>query len=140
MKPGAQGAISLNSAPVDEKFVPFVAKQPHVVQAVGVLSAAVELWTAMNGVDIPQFEKISGGFRFVEGGLPRGPDDLLVDESYARQNHLHIGQTVSLLGPPVASQRNCGRRYAGAFAAPIRTLQEVTGNTNRISEILSQGG
>jgi putative ABC transport system permease protein len=136
LKPGAQGVISLNSAPVSEKFVGFVAKQPHVVQAVGVLSAAVELWTAMNGVDIPKFEKISGGFRFVAGGLPRGPDDLLVDESYARQNHLRIGQMVPLLNHQWHLSGIVEGGMLARFVVPIKTLQDVTGNSNRISQIL----
>jgi putative ABC transport system permease protein len=136
LRPGTQGAISLNSAPVSEKFVAFVAKQPHVVQAVGVLSAAVELWTAMNGVDIPQFEKISGGFRFVAGGLPRGPDDLLVDESYARQNHLRIGQMVPLLNHQWHLSGIVEGGMLARFVVPIKTLQDVTGNSNRISQIL----
>jgi putative ABC transport system permease protein len=116
--------------------VGFVAKQPHVVQAVGVLSAAVELWTAMNGVDIPQFEKISGGFRFVAGGLPSGPDDLLVDESYARQNHLRIGQMVPLLNHQWRLSGIVEGGMLARFVVPIKTLQDITGNTNRISQIL----
>src|ERR1700712_4945737 len=35
LKPGA--VMSFSSGQIDEKFVPFIAKQPHVKQAVGVL-------------------------------------------------------------------------------------------------------
>ena len=45
-------------------------------QAVGVLMIPVELITPINGVDIPQFEKMSGGLRFLQGGPPQSPDDL----------------------------------------------------------------
>jgi putative ABC transport system permease protein len=136
LRPGAQGVISLSSAPVSEKFVGFVAKQPHVAQAVGVLSQSVELWTVMNGVDIPQFEKISGGFHFLAGGLPKGPDDLLVDEAYAKQNHLRVGQTVRLLNHPWHLSGIVQGGMLARFVVPIRTLQSITGNTDRISQIL----
>src|SRR5882724_628666 len=42
LKPGSQGAISLSTGQLSDKFVPLVAKQPHVAQAVGVLSQSVE--------------------------------------------------------------------------------------------------
>src|SRR5690348_34947 len=45
-------------------------------------------------VDVPQFDKMSGGFRFLQGAPPQAPDDLIVDEYYARQNKLHVGQTI----------------------------------------------
>ncbi|HMF76768.1 MAG TPA: FtsX-like permease family protein [Bryobacteraceae bacterium] len=136
LKPGTQGTISFNTGQVSEKFVPLVAKQPHVVQAVGVLSQMVELVTAMNGVDFPQFEKISGGFRFLAGGPPSGPDDLLVDDSYARQRNLHIGQTVRLLNHPWRLAGIVQGGKLARFIVPITTLQNLTGNGNRISQIL----
>src|ERR1700761_5409793 len=43
----------------------------------------VELITTMNAVDVPQFEKMSGGFHFLAGGLPQAPDDIIVDNYYA---------------------------------------------------------
>jgi putative ABC transport system permease protein len=136
LKPGSQGSISFSTGQLNAKFVPLVAKQPHVAQAVGVLSQSVELVTMMNGVDIPQFEKISGGFRFVAGGLPHGPYDLLVDESYARQKHLRVGQTVSLLNQPWRLAGIVQDGMLARFVVPLATLQEVTGNTNKISQIL----
>jgi putative ABC transport system permease protein len=131
-----QGTFSFSSGQVLESFVPFVAKQPHVALAVSVLSQPVELITQMNGVDIPQFEKISGGFRFVAGSEPKGPDDLLVDESYARQKHLQVGQMVTLLGHQWHLTGVVQGGMLARFVVPLTTLQRLTGNSNRISEIL----
>jgi putative ABC transport system permease protein len=136
LKPGSQGTISLSSGQMPDKWVAYVAKQPHVTQAVGVLSQSVELVTFMNGVNIQEFQKISGGFRFVAGRLPSGPDDLLIDEAYARQKHLQIGQTVTLFNHP---WRLCGIVQDGMlarFVVPIATLQDLTGNPHRISQIM----
>lgn len=138
LKPDTQGTISLASGQVDEKFVPFVAKQPHVVAAVGVLTINVELITVMNGVDFPQFERMAAGLRFLEGGPPQAPDDLVVDNYYAEQNKLHAGSTVKLLNH---GWRVCGIIQGGVLGhllVQVSTLQRLTGNANppRISEIL----
>ncbi|MBV9155644.1 MAG: FtsX-like permease family protein [Acidobacteriaceae bacterium] len=138
LKPDTQGTFSFSSGQMNPKFVPFIAKQPHVVQAVGVLSIPVELVTQINGVDIPQFEKISGGFRFIQGGLPQGPDDLIIDEYYARQNKLHAGQTWKLLNHDWRVSGIVEGGVLGRLIVPLTTLQALTGNANppRITEIL----
>jgi putative ABC transport system permease protein len=137
LKPGSQGAISFSTGQLSEKWVPLIAKQPHVAQAVGVLSQIVELITAMNGVNFTEYEKISGGFHFISGGPLKGPDDLLVDQSYAREKHLQVGQTVVLLKHPwhLAGIVQDGGMLAH-FVVPLATLQDITGNTNKISQIL----
>jgi putative ABC transport system permease protein len=136
LKPGSSTTLSFTSGQLPDKWVPFVAKQPHVVQAVGALTQSVELVTTMNGVDIPQFQKLSGGFRFVAGGLPTGPNDLLVDAAYARQKHLEVGQTVSLFNHPWRLSGIVQDGMLARFVVPIATLQELTGNPHRLSQIM----
>jgi putative ABC transport system permease protein len=131
-----QGTFSFSSGPVKESFVPFVAKQPHIRRAVGVLTQAVELITSMNGVNFADFEKISGGLHFLSGGPPRNPDDLLVDEAYARQHNLRVGQTVKLLNHDWHLAGIVQGGMLARFIVPLTTLQELTGNTHRISQIL----
>ncbi len=138
MKPDTGATFSLSSGQLLEKYVDFVAKQPHVKQAVGVLSANVETITTINGTDIPQFEKISTGFRLLAGGLPATPDDLIVDRYYAQQHKLKIGDTIKLLNH---NWRVCGiieGGMLGRLVVQLRRLQELTGNATppRISEIL----
>ncbi len=116
----------------------FVAKQPHVTQAVGVLMVPVQLITMLNGVDIDQFNKMSGGFRFTEGGPPTAPDDLIVDVSYARQNKLHVGDTVKLLNHDWHLSGIMQGGVLGRLVVQLKRLQELTGNAQpaRVSEIL----
>jgi putative ABC transport system permease protein len=119
-----------------EKFLPFIQKQPNVAEAVGVLMQPVEVITSVNGVDIPAFSRLNGGFHYLAGGPPQGPDDLLVDEYYARQNHLQIGQTVKLLNH---NWHLTGIVQGGMLArliVPLATLQTLTGNGGKISQIL----
>jgi putative ABC transport system permease protein len=138
LKPGSQATLSFSLGQIDEKFIPFIAKQPHVTQAVGVLMINVELITTINGLDIPAFEKMCGGFQFLQGGTPKGPDDLIIDQYYAQQNKLHVGQIVKLVNH---DWRVCGIVRGGVLAhliVKLKTLQQLTGNLNppRVSEIL----
>ena len=136
MKPDTGGTFSFSTGQLPEKFVAFVTKQPHVKQAVGVLTQNVETITTLNGTDIPQFEKISTGFRFIAGGPPKNPDDLIADRYYAQQHKLKVGNTVTLLNH---NWRVCGiieGGMLGRLVVQLRRLQELTGNAGKISEIL----
>jgi putative ABC transport system permease protein len=127
--------ISLQTGQISDKFLKVISAQPHVVQAVGVLTQSVEIITAMNGVNIPEFEKISGGFHYLEGGPPVGPDDLVVDEPYARQKHLHVGDTVKLLNYDWHLSGIVEGGMLARFVVRLDTLQDKTGNTGRLSQI-----
>jgi len=138
LKPDTGGTLSLSSGQLLQKYVDFVAKQPHVKQVAGVLSAPVETITTINGTDIPQFEAISTGFRFIAGGRPVNPDDLIVDQYYAQQHKLKVGDTITLLNH---KWRVCGiiqGGMLGRLVVQLKPLQKLTGNADppRISEIL----
>jgi putative ABC transport system permease protein len=89
----------------------------------------------ITGLDLEAFTKMSGGFQYVEGGPFERDDDMLLDQYYAREHHLHRGDTVTLVG------RNW--RVAGIFesgkmtriAVKLAVLQELTGNPGRLSQI-----
>lgn len=138
LKRDTQGTFSLSTGQVDQKFVPFVAKQPHIAQVIGVLIMPVELITTIQGIDVPELEKMSGGLHFLAGGPPQAPDDLIVDNYYAEQNKLRVGSTAKLLNH---DWRVCGIVQGGVLGhliAELSTLQRLTGNANppRVSQIL----
>jgi putative ABC transport system permease protein len=138
LEPDTQGIFTFSTGKQPQKFVEFVQKQPHVKEAIGVLMIPVELILPINGVDMPQFEKMSGGLRFLRGGPPQGPDDLIADEYYARQNKLRVGQIIKLLNH---DWRVCGIVQGGMLGrliVQLPTLQRLTGNANPpvVSQIL----
>lgn len=134
LKPG--GTFSLSTGQVIDKFVDFVAKQPHVKMTVGVLMIPTgELITTLNGVDIQQFDKMSGGFRFVAGGLPKNPDDLIVDSQYAQQNKIHVGQTFKVINHNWHVSGIMQSGTLGRLVVQLKRLQELT-DLGRVSEIL----
>ncbi len=138
LKPDTHGTFAFSGGQINERFVPFVEKQPNIVQAVGVLSVPIEVVNTLNGINFPEFEKLNGGTQFIAGGPPRGPNDLVVDQYYATQHHLRIGQTVSLMNHNWRLSGIIAGGVLGRFIAPLATLQQLTGNTQppRISEIL----
>ena len=95
LRPESAGAFTMSSAQIDHKFVGFVAKQPHVKMALGVVIVQVVGLTTMAGVDYNKFVELSGDIKFAAGGPPQQPDDLIVDEFYERQNAVKVGQSIS---------------------------------------------
>ena len=81
------GSLALSNMP--EKLVDRLEKIPHVTMATGVASHLVSGWTAVSGIDVPKFEKMSGGFTFREGHGFERPDDILVDTYFAQQAKVH---------------------------------------------------
>ena len=138
LKPGS--GFALAAGQVDAKFVPFIAKQPHIKYVVGVLHINIpgELITPLTAVDIPIFAAMSGGFRMEAGTPPVGPDDLLVDSFYAQQHKVHVGQTLKLLNHDWHVSGVMQGGMLGRLIVQLKSLQELTGNASpaRLSEIL----
>ncbi len=130
------GTFNFGSGQTPESFVPFVAKQPHVRDAMGVLGMPVELITTVQGVNIAQLEKMSGGIRLLSGRLPSAPDDLLIDEFYAQQNHLKPGKKWKLLNHEFTVSGVMQGGVLGHLIVPLTTLQELTSQTGKVSQIL----
>ncbi len=138
LKPDNGGAtISFGTGQTKEAFVALVAKQPHVVQALGVLGQPTsELLTTVQGVNLAELEKMSGGIPLVAGHLPTDPNDLLVDQYYAQQNHIHVGQKWTLLNHEFTVSGIMQGGVLGRLMVQLPTLQNLTSNSGRISQIL----
>ncbi len=136
LKPGS--VIALASAQVDQKFVPFLARQPHVRNVVGVLHISIpgELITTLNAVDIPAFIAMSGGFHLQKGVAPAAADDLMVDSYYAQQHKIQVGQSWRLLNHNWHVSGIMQGGMLGRLIVQLKPLQELTANTARVSEIL----
>lgn len=135
VRPPASSIISLSSSPMSEKLVPFLMKQPHVTFATGTMGQPLGGFEVLTGIDLAQFDRLSGGFRFVRGGPFKHADDIVVDEYYAREKKLNVGSVIMLA--------NHTWRVSGVFesgklshiCARLNVLQALTGNTGRLSQI-----
>ncbi len=127
--------IGLSSASMNEKLLGFFEQQPHVRYATGTVVYPIGGVNTITGIDLEEFNRISGGFRYQQGGQFRTPDDMIVDEFYARQNKLTVGSTVRLLD---RNWRVCGISEPGKLARiviPRRTLQYLTSTTGKLSSV-----
>jgi len=96
VRPPASSIISLSSSPMSEKLVPYLMKQPHVTFAMGTMGQPLSGLDVLTGIDLAQFNRLSGGFRFVSGGPFESDNDIIVDEYYAREKNLRVGNTITL--------------------------------------------
>lgn len=135
VKPPGSSVISFSAAGMPEALLSFFLKMPEVENATGNVVQPIGGVNTVTGIDLERFNQISGGFRYLKGGPFRNPDDIIVDEYYARQNKISVGSRVDLLNRP---WRVCGIVEPGKLARlviPLRTLQDLTGNTGKLSQI-----
>lgn len=135
VRPPGASVISLSSAPMNQDLVTFLMKEPHVTFATGTMIQPLSGFDTLTGIDLTQFNQLSGGFRFIRGGPFESDDDVIVDEYSAKEKNLAIGRTIKLM--------NRGWRVAGIFesgklarvCARLDVLQNLTGNSRRLSQI-----
>jgi putative ABC transport system permease protein len=125
----------MSTAPMREALVGFIERQPHVSVALGTVIHAVGGLTTVSGVDLERFRRMSGGFRYVAGGPPRQPDDLIVDRYYAQQNNLRPGSAVNLLNRKWRVSGIFEQGQLARIVLPIRVLQDLTSTNGQVNQI-----
>ncbi|MEX2304419.1 MAG: FtsX-like permease family protein, partial [Bryobacterales bacterium] len=136
--PPGMSAIGLSSAPMPEKLVDVIRNEDHVILATGAVIQPLGGVKRVTGIDLRMFEQMSGGFRFLAGGPFQGPHDAIIDEYYARQENLSVGDSLDFLDH---QWRVCGIVEPGKMARvllPIHTLQELIGATDRITMVYAK--
>jgi putative ABC transport system permease protein len=135
-RPPGTSLLSLSGAPLSEKLVDFLEHWPHVMIATGVVVQTIQTPLVVTGVDLPKFNRLSGGgFVYLDGGPFRRPDDILVDRYYAAQKRLHAGDTVNLLSHPwhVAGVIEGGK--LARIVVQLNVLQDLLGASGKVSQI-----
>ncbi len=128
--------LSFSGAPLPEALVPMLAKWPHVKLATGTVNhGAGGMLEIVTGIDVDAFNKMSGGFTFLEGHTFERPDDIVIDQYYAQQRKVHAGDTTQLLNRPWHVAGVVAPGKLSRIFLPIGILQELTANRNRISQI-----
>jgi putative ABC transport system permease protein len=135
IRPPGSSAISFSSAPMDERLVGFLAKQPGVAMATGTVSVPIGGIDTVTGVDLGGFTELNGGFIWLKGGPFRYEDDIIIDDRYAKQNHVTVGSKIKILNRDwnVSGVFESGK--LARIVLPIRRLQELTGNTGKLTQI-----
>jgi len=117
------------------KVVSVVEQQPNVKIATGVLTQGTGGFNYVTGVDLVQFNKLSGGFRFRKGGPFEHPDDVIVDQYYAEEHKLRVGSTVMILNRPWRVSGIYEPGMLTRVVVPLDVLQDLTANTGKITMV-----
>ena len=126
--PGASFLLGLTSAPMTIKFGNLLASLPHV-KAVTPVLLQFNTTGGLNliyGIDMDSFVKVSGGFAYHEGGPLKNSDDILVDDWYAKANHLKVGQTINLKNHDFHLAGIVEHGKGARLFIPLQTAEEMT--------------
>jgi putative ABC transport system permease protein len=135
VRPPGTSVISLSSSPMNQDLLPFFMNQPQVTFATGTMIQPLSGFDTLTGIDLAQFNKLNGGFRFVKGGAFQSDDDVIVDEYYASEKKLGVGSKIKLMNH---MWRVSGIFESGKLAricAQLNVLQNLTSNSRKLSQI-----
>jgi putative ABC transport system permease protein len=135
--PNASFIAGVSGAPIPAKVADVLRKLPHVmvaspaIQQISVKASVETIW----GIDYPSFNALRP-FVFLSGGPFEGPNDVLVDDIFARTGkHFTVGETIQVLDHPfrisgIVEHGKGARKYL-----PIRSLGALLGAENNASLI-----
>lgn len=136
IRPRGSSALSFSAAPIPEAMSGWIENNvPHVTHAAGMIIQPLEGISTMAGVDLQNFEKLSGPFRFRAGRAFRGGDEVIVDSYYAKQNNLAPGSKVKLMNRQWTVSGVIEEGKLSRVIGPMKVIQDLTGNTGKISQI-----
>jgi putative ABC transport system permease protein len=76
-----------------------------------------------------------GGLDFVAGGPFQAPDDAIVDEFYAREKKIHVGDTIEMSNHKWRVMGIVQPGKLNRVFVDLRRLQELTGNSGKVQLI-----
>jgi putative ABC transport system permease protein len=135
LPPGSSFIAGLTGSPMPIKVGDKLSKLPHVKSVAPVITNLSTAGTLeiIAGIDLPSYESLSGGFRYLKGGPFQGPNDVMVDDLFAQSKHSRVGDTIDVLNNKF---RICGiveRGKGGRKFVPLSTLQDLTGGKDKAS-------
>ncbi len=135
IRPKGSSLLQLSTAPISDLLIGVVAKQPHVALATGTAIQPLSGFDSITGLDLDAFSKMSGGFHYLQGGPFKTDQDMLLDEYYAKEKGLHVGDKVQLISHEwnVAGIFESGKLARICVRLPV--LQEIMVTPHRLSQI-----
>lgn len=138
--PGSSFISGITGAPVSIKVADVLRKAAHVT---AVAPVVMQLNTGGNveiiyGIDLRpgspnNFNNIGNPFRYLSGGPFEGPDDILVDDYFADQKNVHVGDKLELLNHTFRVSGIVEHGKGARKFLPIDTLQDLIGAQGKAS-------
>ncbi len=135
LDPTSSGPVSAGTASLPESLVTEIEKMPGVAMAMGRTFSMQGQLQTVTGVNLEQFSRMSGGLEFLHGGPFQGPYDVIVDDVFAKQKKISVGDTVQFFNRDF---RVVGITESGKLSrifVPLATMQDVMGWRGNLSQI-----
>ena len=133
--PSSSLFISFSGAPMPISIADKLRQLKHV-QAVAPVLVQFNTVAALEnifGIDPESFRAVSGGFVFYAGHDLQGPNDILVDDIYAKGKKVKVGQTLNILQHDFHVVGIVEHGKSARLFALISTLQEMAGAHDKAS-------
>jgi putative ABC transport system permease protein len=133
--PGSSFISAFSGAPMPVKVGEILAGLPHVKSVAPVVTQVASTGTleVIAGIDLPSYENMSTGFRYLAGGPFKGPYDVLVDDLFAKSNHAQVGDTIEILNNKFRIAGIVERGKGARKFIPLATLQDLVGAKDKAS-------
>src|SRR5450432_1712407 len=133
--PNSSFITGLSSAPVPIKAGEIIRKLPHVTQVSPVITMVSTAGTieVIYGIDLNSFEALGAPFRYISGGPFQGPQDVLVDDYFARAQHAKAGDSITILNHKFRIAGIVEHGKGARKFLPITTLQDLMGTQGKAS-------
>ncbi len=125
----------VSGAPVPARIAYIIDKLPHVVVAAPVIqnlatgSAVETIW----GIDYDSYNALKP-FDFLQGGPFQGPNDVIVDDYFAKSDQGHkVGDTIPIMKHSFRISGIVEHGKGGRKFLPIKTLGALMGGENNAS-------
>lgn len=133
--PSSSVFLAFSGAPMPQSLGNRLAELPSVAAVTPVLlqlssSSGLDI---IYGIDPPSFQAVSQGFVYLQGHGLEKPDDVLVDDLYARAKHLRAGGTLHLFGHDFHVAGVVEHGKGARVFLPLTTLQQITGSPREAS-------
>jgi putative ABC transport system permease protein len=138
--PGSSFLTGITGAPVSIKVAAVLRTVQHVTAVAPVVmqvntAGALEV---IYGIDLTpgspnSYNNVGAPFNYLSGGPFEGPDDMLVDDYFAAQQHVNVGQKLELLNHQFRVSGIVEHGKGARKFLPIKTLQDLIGSQDKAS-------
>jgi putative ABC transport system permease protein len=136
IKPGSTSVMTFGGVTLPEKLVEYFAKQPGVAMATGSATHGISgFLESASGVELEQLSRMNGGFKYLSGGPFKEPNDIIVDQRYARTKKVAVGSTLRLWD---RDWKVCGIVEPGKLSRvllPLPVVQDLAAAPGKLSQI-----
>lgn len=130
-----QAAMGFSSAEISEKLVARLASMPQVALATGNTTYIVQVINTITGIDLDGFSRMCGGLRYLSGGPFQQPYDVIIDDVWARERGLKVGDYTQLWNQRFRVTGIVEPGKLSRIFVPLTTMQELLGWQGKLSQI-----